>query len=502
MVLKTNLNKLYSTFFLILYQANIITSNYISIPFKIFSEENPKYISEDIFISDFVTNKIFFPIQIGEPYQLLLGTINSFDFELLMKKGDFFYEKHKSIFNSSISNSFSVIADKTLSYFDSFDSSYVQDLFNFCIKFDFVKKTCEEYKAYKINFILFRKSSLDPISEKEELSKKNFIEIGLNLKTHYGTKYSLFKNLYEKKYISSNTWFIHYFPKKAKDNMIEEEQGILVYGADPKNFFSDKYNSSSIAYTQGINKYYDYGNYWSIIFNEVKMKPLNSKEEILLDNNIQGVINHNYKAIIGSQVYMEKIEQYFFNFYFSEGFCNKKLLNDKFYYYVCNSNLLPMSQIESSFPNLYLKQIDFNFIFELNAKDLFLAKGDNIFFLVLFNKNNPTKSFLLGHIFLKKYFFYFDNDKNEIAFLQENDYYKINKKEEPIVVHWYNSPATVVVLVILFIFIGLVGFYYGRKIYNKRKLRANELDDQFEYKSPKDGNKSNKFDLEMRIGFN
>ena len=44
----------------------------------------------------------------------------------------------------------------------------------------------------------------------------------------------------------------------------------------------------------------------------------------------------------------------------------------------------------------------------------------------MFNKNNPTKSFLLGGV-------------------------------------------------------GFAGFYFGRKIYLKRKLRANELDDEFSY---------------------
>ena len=500
MALKFNVNKLYSIFLLILYQTNLVTSNYISIPFKLFSEENPTFVSDDYYISDFVTNKIYFPLQIGEPHQLILGTLNSLEFELLMKKGDFIYEKHKSFYNSSISNYFSVIDDKTLSYFDSFDSNYVQDLFNFCIKFDFDNRKCETYKKYKVNFILFKKSSIDPISDREEMSKKNFIEIGLNLRTHYGTKYSLIKNLYDNKYISTNTWFIYYFPKITKDDLIEEEQAVLIYGADPINLFKNKYNSSSIAYTQGIHRNYDYGNYWSIIFNEVKMKSLKTNEEILLDKNVQGVINHNYKAIVGSTIYMEKIEQNFFNFYIYEGFCEKRLLNDKFYYYVCNSNLLPMSQIQNSFPILYLKQIDFNYIFELGVNDLFITKGDYIFFLVVFNKNNPTNSFLLGNIFLKKYFFYFENDKSEIAFLQENNK-KINK-EKTVIIHWYNSPGTVFVLIILFIFIGFVGFYYGRKIYNKRKLRANELEDEFEYGIQKEGNKSQKFDLEMKLGIN
>ena len=33
----------------------------------------------------------------------------------------------------------------------------------------------------------------------------------------------------------------------------------------------------------------------------------------------------------------------------------------------------------------------------------------------------------------------------------------------------------------LFLIIGFAGFYFGRKIYLKRKLRANELDDEFSY---------------------
>ena len=87
--------------------------------------------------------------------------------------------------------------------------------------------------------------------------------------------------------------------------------------------------------------------------------------------------------------------------------------------------------------------------------------------------------------------------------MQENKKNKnnVNKEEGIIIVHWYNSPGTVIVLIILLIIIGLTGFYYGKKIYNKRKLLANELEDDYEYKSPKDKNKGSKFNLEMKLGF-
>ena len=84
-----------------------------------------------------------------------------------------------------------------------------------------------------------------------------------------------------------------------------------------------------------------------------------------------------------------------------------------------------MDKIKTTFPFIYMKQFDFYFIFELTPDDLFVKHGKN-FFLVVFNKNNPTNSFLLGSI-------------------------------------------------------GFAGFYFGTKIYLKRKLRANELDDEFSY---------------------
>ena len=83
-----------------------------------------------------------------------------------------------------------------------------------------------------------------------------------------------------------------------------------------------------------------------------------------------------------------------------------------------------MDEIKTTFPFIY--QIDSYFIFELTPDDLFVKRGDKNFFGVVFNKNNPTNSFFLGSI-------------------------------------------------------GFAGFYFGRKIYLKRKLRANELNDEFSY---------------------
>ena len=39
-----------------------------------------------------------------------------------------------------------------------------------------------------------------------------------------------------------------------------------------------------------------------------------------------------------------------------------------------------MDEIKTTFPSVYMKQIDFYFIFELTPDDLFVTRGDKIFF--------------------------------------------------------------------------------------------------------------------------
>ena len=93
MAYKYSINKIILSLLLLLYQINIISPNYISIPFKIYQEDLTQYISESQIMSEYISNKIYFPIQIGQPYQNVYGTINSLEFELIMKKRRFLFKK-------------------------------------------------------------------------------------------------------------------------------------------------------------------------------------------------------------------------------------------------------------------------------------------------------------------------------------------------------------------------------------------------------------------------
>ena len=361
------MNKILITLLFLLNQFNIISSDYISIPFKIYQEDLTTLNFESQIMSEYISNKIYFPIQIGKPSQNVYGTVNSLEFELLMKRGYFFCGSSSNLFDSRNSFTFTVTAEKISSYFDAFDSKYAKDNFNFCINYNIEQKKCEENKKYVIDFIYSQKTELD-ITERDYTSL-NYVEIGLNLKTHYGTRYSLYKNLYENNFISSNSWFLYYFEKNPNDIDQDQDDGVIVFGEEPNNFFKKKdlFNSSNIFYTSGINPNYDYRNYWSIVFNEMKMKSVDGKTEYSLGNDIQGVINHNYKVIVGNEKYHEFIENNFFLHYMAEKICSKKLLNDKFYYFVCDSNLITMEDMKNKFPVIHMKQIDLNFEFELNS---------------------------------------------------------------------------------------------------------------------------------------
>ena len=344
------------------------------------------------------------------------------------------------------------------------------------------------------------------------LYKYTYIEIGLNYKSYYYNwkDKSLLNSLISNNYIKNENWFINFFNKTNYNNENEnnnensdEDEGILVFGVEATDFFGIKNNNKKIVSCQGINQKYDYKNNWSIIFKEVKQRTLKGdNKDILIQNDLQGAINYNYNAIVGNNHYMDIITNTFFLTYLTTGDCKKQLANNKFYFFVCNSYSLSFNQIKENFPSLYFKQNDFDYTFVLTAEDLFIQIGDQIFFLIVFNKNNPTSSFLLGNIFLKKYFFSFDNELKIIKFYKENkikgddDYF-----HEPAALHWYNSTKIFLILIIMIVFFSIFAFYFGKRIYQRRKLKAYELDENFDYNSQFSQKGIKKYDLEMQLKF-
>lgn len=77
--------------------------------------------------------------------------------------------------------------------------------------------------------------------------------------------------------------------------------------------------------------------------------------------------------------------------------------------------------IFTTFPTLYFKHIYLNYIFELNGKGLFKEEKNKLYFMIF---TSDIEKWYFCEIFLKKYFYTFNQNKKAI------DFYKIKNKND------------------------------------------------------------------------
>lgn len=168
--------------------------------------------------------------------------------------------------------------------------------------------------------------------------------------------------------------------------------------------------------------------------------------------------------------YQQAFEGYLGNLCYNETFSG---WNKKFFY--CKKEIgKDINKIKEKFPGVIFQSNDLNYTFTLEADDLFVEIGNNIYCLVYFYSN--TDGWKLGKPFLKKYQFSFNYDAKNIIFYQN---YEV-KKVVPIYVLIIAIVGTLIVVgVIAFL---VFKFYFGGRCL--RKKRANELqDDDYAYTS-------------------
>ena len=91
----------------------------------------------------------------------------------------------------------------------------------------------------------------------------------------------------------------------------------------------------------------------------------------------------------------------------------------------------------------------------------------------------------MGYPFFKKYKFIFDIDSKLIGFINPNGYPDDNKNIQE---SNFNVKKFLLIIGIIFIaiIILIIGIFIGKKLYEVRKARANELLDEYEYKENND----------------
>ena len=287
--------------------------------------------------------------------------------------------------------------------------------------------------------------------------------IGLKIKNEF------IKRLKNLSLINNYNWYINY-----TDYL--EEKGEIIIG---DIFFSKEVNLRNA-------KIFNKNNYeYSLIFDDIYLSINDNKNEYYCLQKSAIIIFYIEESfIIGTNEYFKFIENIFFKKYFKEGICEKEThkkqnFKNDFFYFICyieDNN--KKNEFFNNFPSIIFYQKEMNYNFTLNSKDLFTIIPDKkriLFNIVEFYNNNSNK-WVLGKPFLKKYQLIFDSELNIISYyINSNIDIKMFKKNE------INIKLLSFIIIITF----FVGVLFGKLLLFKynRKLKANELEDNYSYLS-------------------
>ena len=278
-------------------------------------------------------------------------------------------------------------------------------------------------------------------------------------------------------YISKNYQSFSYIIQLFSKKFIDSYDITLIFNKE-NNFFNNgymlfgknKYNEDKNSFFELEYKYNLMNNEYSINFDGITYGN-NIYEEYNLQEEFFTIINFDNGFIYGSNKYQNIIEKNFFDEYLKNNDCEKKLLKFNYEFYICNDyiNIKKMK-------NLNFKIKKYNISLILTYNDLFYKINNKLIFLVYFYKKE-TKNFLLGYTFYKKFNINLNQQKGLIGF-NINKSYKENNKS-------YNNLKNkiFIILLIFFIicFINIIVYLLYKLKFNNKKIRANELEENFIY---------------------
>ena len=459
--------------------------SYIIIPFKSTNGNyNITYGNSSDFLSEFKKelskNKLYAKITLGEPKNdaIFFFTMNDY-FGLLMNtcpKGMI------SLYDPYKSKTFTFDPQSTCTYYDLFKAKIGNDNFLF-----YNNKQME--KTVIINSDILVDNQTFPRSFNEFGTYCG--KIGLIVRSYYPAYYVNFISYLKKKnIIPSYQWGIFFFDENKNYNIDKEIQnnydGVFIAGLT-ENDYLNIFNTNII-----YNTYIENPTYVMIggKFDKIYFKYLNNIINCSEVTNFEIDIEKNY--ITCPKDYWENIKKYYFNEHFENGKCKEIMSLDKYNkgdsMIICN---LTIKEELKNFPklNLFYQELNTNFI--LDYKDLFIEINNKIYFLVI----QPQGLYMvwnLGKILIKKYSFMFDQDKKQIYYIQskkcesdsdneditdeiKNDKNNNAKKDNKIYIY-------LCIIIIIIILAAVIGFIFGRKIWEKhRKRKAFELDENYDY---------------------
>ena len=309
-------------------------------------------------------------------------------------------------------------------------------------------------------------------SIKEENSELHFADdenhkytcagIGIRGAEYLGKDYekNLIKQLFYEKVINNNIFSIIYSSNS-------DDEGTFLIGVDPHEYDKDNFFEPQLRHISTVNN--NFYIFWSI--NPDKIFFTSNNNNYNITNNLLCTLEYNLGVIYGTEIYYNLIKEHFFNKLIKENKCREEEVHSIYKVFYCDNK----NDIKN-FPslNFYLQQLLYTF--NLDYNDLFYKKNGKYFFNIIFDKNNKIQ-WKLGKPFLKKYVFVYDYEAKTIGFYNEE--LPGGKRRSKLL----NILLNIFYVIIIIIF-GYLGFYYGKKVYDKvRKRRVYEVYDDFEYKA-------------------
>ena len=489
-----NISLLFYIFFFISIIVNI--NSYIVIPFKInaFSryQSNQNYNSSN-FLADYFYRDLYANIKTGIPSKNILALIDTRSHILKFEKN---YLDKKSL--QEIVDPDNTILKHT---YDSTKSLSFKNI----SRYEYAERDIKTATLCSETFLLYQDILMEktiPVQDIQFIIDDNEegelnIRLGLNKPlTQYVGPPNLIQSLLDVGVIKDQSWTIKF---------LSENDGIYVLGEEPHKYqdptkdkrYQRKYYFKCNSLTG--NEYHD-----PLSISAQKVFTYNKKgEEVIINENKGCYLNYNYGFIIGTGEYREYIKKNFFDelielnicFYDLVHFTDINDLEARYYSIRCDKD--EFKEYYEQFPNLTFFVYDYNYNFELTKEDLFVKVNHDFYFLIIFEKqlfdHDDLVFWNLGLPFLQKYEFVHNYEKQNIGFYIP--YQEPKKEEIPIEEQKDEEQKNenqnldntkkyliIIILVVIIVIILIVAtFFIAKSIYQKRKGKANELEDDFVY---------------------
>ena len=361
----------------------------------------------------------------------------------------------------------------------------------------------------------------------DDVQENLHIRIGLGkplTKDYVGPPHFI-QSLLDVNAIKDQTWTIKF----------NKNGGLFILGDEPHKYeditLDKRYQRKNYFITESLSSV-EYHNPISIKVQDVYLiNNKNKKEEITINEDKGCYLNYNNGFITATKEYWDYIKKNFFNEFFNSNICKEELIKFNLEedivksYYVISCDKSKFTEEDKikldEFPTIIFYIFDYNYKFELTKDDVFTEVNNILYFMIIYKRdifNNPDLVFWdLGLPFLQKYQFVHNYEKKTIGFylpekeeeIEEplpsenneekqsdininpnenkngNDMNKNKNKDDNDNDKDKNNNLAIYIIIgiIVGILLLILAFCLGKNLYQQRKRKANELEENFDYTS-------------------